>query len=332
MIALMAGLALAAGASGTVFDDSPHPSPPDYAQAQNWMFRETAGDGRAADIFYIQPTTYRAQEWNQDLANQAANRWTDVSVGDRQVSAFADCCRRFVPRYRQASSRAFTAMQGDGPKAYALAYSDVVRAFRAYIAHDNGNRPFILAGHSQGALHGLRLIREEIAGTPLARRLVVAYLPGIGMPIGALPADVGACTTPRQTRCIASWNSFDGDADTSGYVARATQDYVGLTGGRALFCVNPLTFDTRRPDAGFRSGKGALPGPAVDGARPAIVRHHVSARCDGNVLRVTTKLGLSVERLPGGNLHMNDIAFFWGDIRANSAVRVKAWRAEKGMK
>lgn len=332
MIALTVGLALAAGVSVTAFDDSPHPPAPDYTLAQNWMFRESREDSKAADIFYIQPTTYRAEEWNQDVADRAANRWTDVSVGDRQVSAFTDCCRRFVPRYRQASSRAFTAMQGDGPKAYALAYSDVARAFRAYIAHDNGNRPFILAGHSQGALHGLRLIREEIAGTALARRLVVAYLPGIGMPIGTLPVDVGACASPRQTQCIVSWNSFDDDADTNGYVARATHGYAGTVEGKALLCVNPLTFDVRRPDAGFRAGKGALPGPAVDGALPAVVRRRVAARCDGNVLRVTTQQGLSVERLPNGNLHMNDIAFFWGDIRANSAIRVKAWRAGKGMK
>src|SRR3546814_7100587 len=113
-----------------------------------------------------------------------------------------------MPRYRQASSRAFAERLGDGAKAYALAYGDVLRAFRSYVAHDNHGRPFIIAGHSQGALHGLRLIREEIAGTPLAARLVIAYLPGLGIPMSALHADIGACAVPGQTRSVASWNRF----------------------------------------------------------------------------------------------------------------------------
>ena len=55
-------------------------------------------------------------------------------------------------------------------------------------------RPFILAGHSQGALHALRLLRERVAAKPaLRRRLVAAYL--VGAPIYsvdlALPAEQG---------------------------------------------------------------------------------------------------------------------------------------------
>src|SRR3546814_15517433 len=87
------------------------------------------------------------------MADAATRRWTDLSVTARQASLFDACCRRFMPRYRQASSRAFAERLGDGAKAYALAYGDVLRAFRSYVAHDNHGRPFIIAGHSQGALH-----------------------------------------------------------------------------------------------------------------------------------------------------------------------------------
>src|SRR3546814_13240872 len=64
------------------------------------------------------------------MADAATRRWTDLSVTARQASLFDACCRRFMPRYRQASSRAFAARLGDGAKAYALAYGDVLRAFR----------------------------------------------------------------------------------------------------------------------------------------------------------------------------------------------------------
>lgn len=325
MIALLA-LALAAAPPAQDFASSVPPPAPDYTRAESWAVREASVAGKPVDIFYIQPTTFRSKQWNQDITDAATNAWTDLSVGARQISAFAECCRAFSPRYRQASSRAFVEQAGDGGKAYALAYGDVARAFRDYLARDNSGRPFIVAAHSQGALHGLRLIREEIAGTTLAQRMIVAYLPGIGIPRGSLPMGVPACDRPRQTGCIASWNSFDPDADTQPYVARSTRDYSGPAEGRALLCVNPMTFDAARPATKFGDGRGMLPGPAVAGPLPKLVKNALAARCDGNVLRVTAKPGVPVERLPGGNLHMNDIAFFWGDLRVDAASRIKAWR------
>jgi hypothetical protein len=317
-------------AAAQEFDNADHPGPPDYAEADNWALHEIDGDGRGADVFYIQPTSFRSTTWNQDLADTATRRWTDISVTARQTSLFDACCRRFMPRYRQASTRAFAERDGDGAKAYALAYSDVLRAFRSYIAHDNGGRPFIIAGHSQGALHGLRLIREAVAGTGLADRMVIAYLPGLGIPMSALPSDIGACATPAQVRCVVSWNSFDADADTHAYIARSVADYGVADGDDRLLCVNPLSFSLAVPAVRHPAGKGALSGPPVEGDRPRPVPEALTAWCDGGVLRVVPKSGIYTERLPGGNLHMNDISFFWGDIRADAIARVAAWQAAQG--
>ncbi|MET0250242.1 MAG: DUF3089 domain-containing protein [Sphingobium sp.] len=301
------------------------PPAPDYADTKSWMALAGEAGAKRADIFYIHPTTLRSQAWNQALDDTATNRWTDISVRERQLSAFADCCRLFAPRYRQASSRAFAAPPADGDRAYALAFEDIRAAFRLFIARHNVGRPFIIAGHSQGALHGLRLLREEVAGTPIAKRLVAAYLPGIGIPTDTLPAGVPACATPRQTRCIVSWNSFTPDADTSAYVARSLARY-GSGKAAPLLCVNPVSFALARPATRFAQSKGALPGPAVDGPMPKLRKKAVDARCDGNVLRVAVRGGLAVETLPGGNLHMGDIALFWADIRANAMQRVAAMK------
>ncbi|WP_375194328.1 DUF3089 domain-containing protein [Sphingobium sp.] len=320
MLSALAVLLLTAGA----------PAGPDYRRAENWALLEDAAKGKGADLFYIHPTTFRSDRWNQDLADRQAREWVDASVTARQTSAFADCCRRFMPRYRQASSRAFVERDGEGQKAYDLAYEDVRAAFRAFIAHHAHGRPFLIAGHSQGALHGLRLIREEISGTPLMKRLVVAFLPGVGMPLGSLPRGLPPCAQPDSTGCIASWNSFAHDADTASYVARSVRDYGVAGRDPTLLCVNPLSFSLARPAAGFDSSKGALPGPADKNALPPLVPGAVAASCEGGVLRVTTRQDLPVERLPGGNLHMNDIAFFWADIAANSGLRVAAWRHGDG--
>lgn len=304
---------------------------PDYASAgdsgSDWALQGPAAPVHEADVFYIHPTTFISQEWNQRMDDAATRAWTIASVAQRQASAFAACCDIAMPFYRQASSRAFVARAGRGAQAYDLAYGDILAAFRYWLKLHPG-RPFIVAGHSQGALLGLRLVKEQIAGTPLADRMIAAYLPGIGIPRGALPTDVAPCITPSQTRCLAAWNSFTPEADTSAWTQRSVADY-GVPGrDPAILCINPITFDAARPAASFAEGKGMLP-PASRNAPPApMVAHGIAAKCEDGVLRVTTAPGVDARPLPNGALHMYDIGAFWGDISANAALRTRQWLKE----
>ncbi|HUD28225.1 MAG TPA: DUF3089 domain-containing protein [Novosphingobium sp.] len=300
---------------------------PDYAGPDSWALHGETGAARDVDVFYVHPTTFISQDWNQRMDDAATRAWTRESVADRQVSAFAACCRLFMPFYRQASSHAFTERDGRGAAAYDIAYDDVARAFHAWLAGNPG-RPFILAGHSQGALLGLRLLKQEIAGTPLAARLVAAYLPGIGIPAGALPPDVQPCLTPSQTRCLVSWNGFTTSADVTAWTKRSVDDYAVPGHDTRIVCVNPITFDAARPSAAAAEGKGMMP-VARKGAPPApMVANPAAARCEGGVLRVAPSPGVTATPLPNGSLHMHDIALFWGDISANAALRAIAWRKE----
>ncbi len=306
-------------------DPAPVSPAPDYAQAASWAARDS-GSAKPADVFYIHPTTFRSQEWNQPMADDTARAWTDLSVRDRQLDAFASCCARFMPYYRQASSRAFVERNGEGAKAYAFAYADVRRAFRHYLAQDNHGRPFILAGHSQGALHGLQLLRDEIAGSPAERLLIAAYLPGLGIPAGSLPPGITVCTRPDSIGCVASWNSFEQGTDAAAYVARSVKDYGTPGRDERLICTNPLTFDIASPAADTRASRGARPGAPVAGPVPALEPGKVAAECEDGVLMVNADPSLKIDRLPGGVLHMADIAMFWRDISDNASLRVAAWK------
>ena len=64
-----------------------------------------------------------------------------------------------------------------------VAYGDVLDAWKQYLANDNDGRPFVLVGHSQGAGHLLRLIREQIDDNAALRaQMVSAMLIGGGVP------------------------------------------------------------------------------------------------------------------------------------------------------
>ena len=65
-----------------------------------------------------------------------------------------------MPRYRQASPYSFMSGSENGRSARLLAYSDVRRAFNAYLAKAKPDRPFIIAGYGQGAMYGMKLLAE----------------------------------------------------------------------------------------------------------------------------------------------------------------------------
>jgi hypothetical protein len=333
------------------FDEDVHPIAPDYADAASWavlpgqpdLSRETPGGGTASikstpvDVFYIQPTTFVSTgTWNQKIDDWETNAWTDVSVVARQASIFNGCCRIFVPRYRQASTGSIIAKGSSGRQAYDLAYEDVKRAFDYYLAHYNHGRPFILAGHSQGAYHIYRLIEEEIDGKPLQKQMVAAYPIGVATYVGAFGRtykSVKPCLKPLQTGCIVSWNSFMSDADPSIFIEVSEDIYVkryGDTTGKQMLCINPLTFDADRPAAAATLDAGALAWPPLVGPLPALIPHAVSATCQNGVLMVTPSPDVNFKPfvLPGGSLHMQDTDLFYQAVRDNAAARVDRYLAE----
>ncbi|WP_375395202.1 DUF3089 domain-containing protein [uncultured Sphingomonas sp.] len=325
-LALWLALLAQVTSGSTVARDAP--PPPDYGDPANWAARpDRPGPAQsvptnatplarrpAVDVFYIHPTTFRsAEQWNQRIDDAATNSWTDRSVIARQASVFNGCCRVFAPRYRQASTRAFAEMAGEGAKAYDLAYGDVVRAFDSFLASAHG-RPFILAGHSQGALFVTRLLADRISRTPLAARMVAAY--AIGVPVKRGAGGVPPCDRPKQTGCVISWNSFLAGSDTSAYFARTLGVVSTADAASTLVCTNLAA----------KNAATALPGAAIPVGLQPLRRQSVRATCVGGVLAVQPDPALELTPLPGGNMHFHDIALFYGELRADAIRRSAAYR------
>jgi hypothetical protein len=194
---------------------------------------------------------------------------------------------------------------------------------------DAGDRPIILAGHSQGALHLERLLKDKIAGKPIARRIVAAYV--VGWPIST-KADLGAlglrpCTSAEQTGCILSWMSF-GDPANPELVLNSYENSSGFSGGkrrrRDLLCVNPIT-GTQNGTAAPSLNPGTLV-PSADLVSADLLKSSVGAHCDNGLLIVDGTIpALGPYVLPGNNYHVYDYALFWGAIRQDAERRLAAW-------
>ena len=129
------------------------------------------------DCFYVYPTVSSDPGMNSDLMPGREEKLTTES----QFARFASVCRTFAPMYRQmtlASVVAYAAGADVAPNA-AIAYRDVLAAWRNYIRTRNQGRPFVLIGHSQGSLMLGQLIAREIEKDPaVARRMQLAIIPG----------------------------------------------------------------------------------------------------------------------------------------------------------
>ena len=252
-----------------------------------------------------------------------------------QASAFNDCCRIYAPRYRQASLGAFLRAKDVAlvTPAYELAYGDVERAFDYYIAHESDGRPFVLASHSQGSFHALRLLQERIAGRPLQRHLVAAYIVGYYVPSEIERAGVPLCDAPRATGCLLDWNSVAAGTDDG---ARRGSRLIWLDGhyqplgNRRAVCVNPLNWASDG-EAPASINLGALP-PVLPGeALRAPLPQLTGARCDGGLLRVSLpwseRHGFANVPTFFGSYHVFDYNLVYSNIRANAVERVAAYRA-----
>ena len=296
--------------------------------------------GEAADasetpsfaVFFVPPTSYTKGalgEWNAPLDDAETDRLARVFLRGL-ASPFNRADEIWAPKYRQAAVGAFLTEKDEASRAIDAAYADIAQAFAYFVESVDADKPIVLAGHSQGSVHILRLLRDEIADTPLQDRIAAVYAPGwpisVEHDLPSLPYP--ACATGEQASCIVSFISFTDDGDP-GQLLQRYSALPGLDGkprGRddSVLCVNPATgmtggsapasenLGTLKPDANMSSAE------LVPGAVPA--------RCDeAGILRIGDAPDLGPGVLPGGNYHVYDIPLFWKNLQEDVLNRVRTW-------
>jgi hypothetical protein len=287
-----------------------------------------------AAVFFVHPTGLVSRtSWNATLDDNVSRQRSRLFV-QGMASAFNASPDIWAPRYRQAAIGAFLTDAPEATQALDFAYRDVAQAFDTFVNRIRPGQPIVLAGHSQGAYHLRRLMHERIVGTPLAKRIAVAYV--IGWPVSVerdLPLmGMPACKDAASTGCVVSYLSFADPPETE-MLLRAYARRRGLDGKEVgakpeFVCVNPINgvdggaapaddnLGTLVPD--IMKGTGSL----VPGAVPA--------RCgEDHLLHIGPAPGLDMGPyvLPGNNYHLYDMTLFWSNLRADFSRRVRGFAA-----
>ena len=319
------------------------PSKLDYS---DWVLEKKKDQNtpeRKVDVFYIHPTGYYSQDsWVDPLNKDSKSNHNTQVMMINQASAFNQCCLVYAPYYRQASMAVFSKRTPEDTKYQVLnfSYQDVKRAFNYYIKHYNKNRPFIIASHSQGAMHAARLIKEVIDTTSLYNQLVAAYIIGSGFSeeMASDLQNIKVCKEPSQTGCLVHWATYN-----ERYMKRklSQNDKRLKSWEKNNVCVNPIHWRTDETRSTLAESKGVLD-PILDTKpidefqgntmKSKPLRNFLQAKCKNGLLFVTDLKNIPLETIGkhffykrGSNYHMLDFNLFYMDIRENSRLRSTAY-------
>lgn len=284
------------------------PAEPDYSQPSEWYVNSR---GAQADIFYIVST----ETIDYYTPDGSICHYADTYVDSLRTpmlpeiegveALLAEGFNYYSPFYRQCSLESFTeeALWNQRLK---LPFEDVRKAFAWYLENENGGRPFILAGFSQGAMHVLSLLGQLDDET--YNRLIAAYVIGATVPEedGHVVAAKGADDT-GVTICYNSVREVEADMWPS----------------RSAFAINPLNWRTdSEPGTVVTVPSPKLPLDEQEEDSLKVTLDPVS-----NLLIVEgfTGTGYQVPLIgKDGNYHSREIWFYRESLKENMALRCKA--------
>lgn len=345
------------------YKNSEHPQKPNYSLNYNWIAlphikglqHELPGSEHSSilntsevDVFYIHPTGFFGKDWNCKIDKNIASYDRTELMMISQASAFNESCNIYAPHYRQATYFSYFDKNEDGYMAHDLAYQDVEDAFDYYLENFNNGKPFIIAAHSQGSLHGQRLIHNKIQNSYLKDQMICAYLVGYIIPedhFETLFPNLELSKTATDTGTIITWASV-----IEGHVRGRDKTIHWLPSGwtkqdmgQKIISTNPISWTLddqwhnslnknlaitiKANNYNFADRLATKYSGSIKSIIPSSIQNFdCRINSDNGLLETRGELAFKLKKLVlSGDLHNFDISLFWGSLRANIKDRINAF-------
>ena len=304
---------------------------PDYKDINSWAVHPNGNhdvfkgfnqnlEDLPVDVFFIYPTLLTDKNntnWNADIYDESTRDYILGSSVKFQASAWYSTGDLYIPFYRQAHFRVFrdSFWNNGGKEAFEMAYNDIKEAFKTYLEEFNDDRPIIIAGHSQGAGHAKRLLKDFFDNKPLQEKLVAAYLIGTKVTNEDFET-ISLMKNKNETGGFVTWNTYRllPERKTKKISYTINQEWI-----KDALCTNPITWN-QNTSTQYNDHKGFL---------------YLNKKVFPNSVKIESMDNKIFVKLPKMDIfktfllssvkdyHKADVNLFWEDIRINSINRSK---------
>lgn len=297
----------------------------DYSDKNNWL-QISEDKNNEVDVFYLYPTVWYGEGTNKDFVcpiDFKPMRENATNALISQSSLFEEVGNIYAPFYRQADALYILDTNNniknkekyfnDIPKKDALA------AFDYFIKNYNNNKPFILIGHSQGAMMIKEILIDYFkTNENLMNRLVAAYIIGYSVTTNDLEKNphLKFARSEYDTGVIISYNTES--SIFNGYNPTLLEGAIAI---------NPITWTLEEDEATKEKSLGSC---FFAGTNYNIVKNFASAKVDKKrgVIKCDS-INADDFYIDGmfekGNYHVYDIALYYNDLKENARKRVGAF-------
>ena len=301
-----------------------------YGDRNNWVIRDIEKTDAEYDVFYVYPTLAgKAETPEMEWVNDPKLQKKIIGFAKAQTyGVFGKKARVFSPFVHQLTFASVARIMKKRPltpaewKSFERGMKETVEAFRYYLLHYNQGRPYVLLGHSQGAMD-LYYLLKNCPEINVKNGFTVAYLAGLPhCSVREIRLDFGNRIKPAENAddlgVVAVWNTQN---------AEGNADFMA---GKGSYCINPLNWRTDDTPASREQHLGAY---FYDYRNGSVKRE---SKMFG--AQVDPARGVLIVDLPSdsewdakafmgrGIFHMNDVWFFAGNICANAEHRIGLWK------
>lgn len=317
-------------------------TPTDYSDADNWMYCDTEPT-EDVDLFYIYPTVYNDAD-GTDLAaidDKTVRLVAQLAYG-KTGSAFGDYTNVYAPYYRQTNLAVAKGMTGEEYEEYNMQEqrTDIYAALDYFFEHYNNGRPFILAGHSQGACLLKITLGEYMQAHPdYLERMVACYAVGFAVTDDWLEEHpyVKFAEGADDTGVILSWNTEGPDNEGPSLVVEGNAVSINPitwtrdgTTADASESLGSRTLDEATVAAGMKDGSITSAEQVNDmwKAVPGVADATVNLERGTVICTTQDDYNEDTEIFGTESFHSHDYDFYYEDIKANGQARIAAYFAE----
>ncbi len=303
-----------------------------YSNPQRWLSLPVSA-AKNIDVFFLYPTTYQRTGTNESYICEIDNAVMMSKANfflKTQASAFESFANIYAPYYRQVDAAYALSIPAEERDKIinGIPTFDVRTAFEYYIKNFNNNRPFILAGHSQGSNILIHLLSEYMKENKVIySKMIAAYVIGYSITESYMAQNphLKFATGPDDTGVIISYN-------TEAPITYMKNPVILPD----AIVINPISWALEETPVSAAENAGSMIPNLLNATITATdVLNYADARIDKARGALICSTINADEQYPGnflikmGIYHSLDYTLYYNNIKENAANRAKIYLKTK---